>query len=96
MTQWALGFISTVRIGAGAWRNSANTIESGDTDQAMTQIHDAKQGTMEQQETREDASIRPIVEHRLAYTPAHSSNSIPPLPRATPLHSVALRAASSH
>ena len=42
MTQWALGFISTVRIGAGAWRNLANTIESGDTDQAMTQIHGAK------------------------------------------------------
>src|SRR5664280_2658686 len=33
MTQWALGFDSTVRIGAGARRNSSRTPESGDTDQ---------------------------------------------------------------
>src|SRR6266446_5925572 len=43
-TQWALGLISTVRIGAGAWRTLANTRPSGDTDQAMTQIHGAQKG----------------------------------------------------
>lgn len=42
MTPWALGFIPTVRIGAGAWRNQANTRESGDTDQATTHIHIAE------------------------------------------------------
>jgi hypothetical protein len=43
-----LGFIPTVRIGAGAWRKLANTKESGDTDQARTQIHGAEKGTQEQ------------------------------------------------
>jgi hypothetical protein len=47
-TPWALGFIPTVRIGAGAWRKLANTKESGDTDQARTQIHGAEKGTQEQ------------------------------------------------
>jgi len=39
-----LGFIPTVRIGAGAWRKQANTRESGDTDQAQTNLHHAPNG----------------------------------------------------
>jgi len=54
MTPWALGFIPTVRIGAGAWRKRANTRQSGDTDQAKTQIHGAQKGTQEQKEKREE------------------------------------------
>ena len=43
-TQWALGLIPTVRIGAGAWRKLAHTRQSGDTDQASRQIHSAVEG----------------------------------------------------
>jgi hypothetical protein len=53
-TQWALGLISTVRIGAGAWRKWAHTRESGDTDQAKTQIQGAQKRTQEQKEKREE------------------------------------------
>jgi len=38
-TQWALGIISTVRIGAGAWHKLANTKESGDTEHAGIHPH---------------------------------------------------------
>ena len=54
-TPWALGLISTVRIGAGAGRKWAHTRESGDTDQAKTQIQDAQKRTQEQKEKREEA-----------------------------------------
>ena len=54
-TRWALGLISTVRIGAGAWRKLANTRQSGDTDQASTQIHGAQKRTQEQKEKRPEA-----------------------------------------
>ena len=63
MTPWALGFIPTVRLGAGAWRNRANTRESGDTDPAKTQIHDAEKGTQEQKENREDTFKKQTVAH---------------------------------
>src|SRR5688572_11582038 len=53
-TQWALGLISTVRIGAGAGRKLAHTRESGDTDQARTQIHGAQKRTQEGKEKREE------------------------------------------
>ena len=43
-TQWALGLIPTVRIGAGAWRKLPHTRQSGDTDQASRQIHSAVEG----------------------------------------------------
>jgi hypothetical protein len=54
-TYWALGLISTVRIGAGAWRKWAHTRESGDTDQAGTQIHSAQKRTQEGKENRAEA-----------------------------------------
>jgi hypothetical protein len=54
-TYWALGLISTVRIGAGAWPNLAITTESGDTDRAKTPIHSRQIRTQEQKENREDA-----------------------------------------
>jgi hypothetical protein len=50
-----LGLISTVRIGAGAGRKLANTRQSGDTDQAKTQIHGAQTRTQEQKEKTEEA-----------------------------------------
>ena len=59
-TQWALGLISTVRIGAGAWRKSANTKTSGDTDRARTKLHDAPSGTRERKDQREKAFRKQI------------------------------------
>jgi len=54
-TYGALGLISTVRIGAGAWRKWAHTRQSGDTDQARTQIHGAQKRTQERKEKTEEA-----------------------------------------
>ena len=78
-TPWALGFIPTVRIGAGAWRKQANTRESGDTDQAGTNLHNASQGMQEQKGKREEAfkngksmdrpgkkPVRPFIENLIA------------------------------
>src|SRR6185369_1844934 len=95
MTQWALGFISTVRIGAGAWRKLANTRESGDTDQASTNSHPTALGTQERKEKEQE-----VFKNKNSSTRWKRSISViiitPPLPRATPLHSVALRAISPH
>jgi hypothetical protein len=94
-TQWALGITPTVRIGVGAWCKLANTRQSGDTDQARTQIHDANKGTQEQKGKRAEAFNKgtPGVNHRPG--PGHLLiEAAPPLARATALHFVALRAFS--
>ena len=92
MTQWALSLIPTVRIGAGAWRKLANTTESGDTDQANTPIHGAQKETQEQKEKREDPFKKQTMGQNQEKKPAHARSGNSPLARATPLHSVALRA----
>ena len=94
-TQWALGLISTVRIGAGAWRTLANTRPSGDTDQANTQIHGAQKRTQEQKEKRPEAFRKELLDGAQPEKPAHVGSGTPPLARATSLHSVALRAVSA-
>jgi len=55
MTPWALGLISTVRIGAGAWRKWANTRESGDTDRAESEIHHRPKARRNRKAKREEA-----------------------------------------
>jgi hypothetical protein len=94
MTPWALGLIPTVRIGAGAWRKLANTRESGDTDQANTPIHGAQTTTQEQKEKRKDPFKKQTRKQNQAKKPTHARSENSPLARATPLHSVALRATS--
>ena len=93
-TYWALGFISTVRIGAGAWRNPAITQESGDTDQAKTNLHDAEgngnRKKNEQTLLKRKPKTKPGKKRR-AFVRIES----PPLSRAPELHSVRLRAATS-
>ncbi len=54
-TPWALGLISTVRIGAGAGRKWVHTRPSGDTDRANTPIDGAQKRTQEGKEKREEA-----------------------------------------
>jgi len=93
-TRWALGFISTVRIGAGAWRKLANTRQSGDTDQAKTQFHHGQRGPEQKGKSAEASKKRnrTVEPEKNALT---VKTGIPPLSRATPLHSVALRAGTS-
>ena len=93
-TQWALGLISTVRIGAGAWRTLANTRPSGDTDQASTQIHGAQKGRRNRRTKDQKLLRKELLDGAEAEKPAHVGSGTPPLARATSLHSVALRAAS--
>jgi hypothetical protein len=95
MTPWALGLISTVRIGAGAWRMLANTRESGDTDQASTNLHDAQKRTQEQKEKRAEAFNKRRGERSREPIPAHARINHSTPTRATPLHSLALRAANA-
>ena len=95
-TQWALGLISTVRIGAGAGRKWAHTRESGDTDQAKTQIHGAQKGRRNRRTKDQKLLRKELLDGAEAEKPAHVGSGTPPLARATPLHSVALRAASFH
>jgi hypothetical protein len=89
-TRWALGFIPTVRIGAGAWRKWAHTRESGDTDQAKTNIHATQKGTQERKEKREEAFKERTPSRSHGEKSAHVGIESSPLARATPLHSVAL------
>ena len=93
-TQWALGLISTVRIGAGAWRTLAHTRQSGDTDQAMTQIHGAQKGRRNRRTKDQKLLSKGLLDGAQAEKPAHVGSGTPPLARATSLHSVTLRAAS--
>jgi hypothetical protein len=85
-----LGFIPTVRIGAGAGRTWAHTRESGDTDQAKTNIRGAHNGTEEQKGKREEAFKEGTPGKIPARNPAPELIENSPLSRATPLHSVAL------
>jgi hypothetical protein len=84
--------ISTVRIGAGAWRLTATTKESGDTDQAGRERDGARTETQERKEPREEALKKRTRDGAEAEEPAPVVNRNPALARATPRHSVALRA----
>jgi len=86
--------ISTVRIGAGAWRKWAHTRQSGDTDQARTQIHGAQNRTQERKEKQKKLLEKKPWDGASGKSLACVGIDNPPLARATPLHSVALRAAS--
>jgi hypothetical protein len=90
-TYWALGLISTVRIGAGAWRKLANTRQSGDTDQARTQIHGAQKGRRNRRKKDQKLLRKELLDGAEAEKPAHVGSGTPPLARATSLHSVAPR-----
>src|SRR6185369_9081646 len=92
MTQWALGLISTVRIGAGAWRKLANTRPSGDTDQASTQIHCAQKGRRNRR-TKDQKLLRKELRNRAkVQEPAHVAIEKPKRLRAR-LRSTPLRSA---
>jgi hypothetical protein len=90
-----LGFISTVRIGAGAWRKQANTRESGDTDHAQTNLHDAQQGNRNRKKKEPKLLRRETPDGaREKKNDGRRHRDPPPLARATALHSVTLRAAA--
>jgi len=91
-TQSALGLISTVRIGAGAWRKLANTRQSGDTDQASTQIHCAQKGRGNRR-TKDQKLLRKELRNRAkVQEPAHVAIEKPKRLRAR-LRSTPLRSA---
>lgn len=92
-TPWALGFDSTVRIGAGAWRKPANTQKSGDTDQAQTHLHHAE-GNRNGKKKERKLLRRKRQDGIQGKRRAAVIIETPPLARATALHSVALRAAT--
>jgi hypothetical protein len=91
-----LGLIPTVRIGAGAWRKAASTIESGGTDQAKTTIDDVTYGHRNGKKTEKKLLMKEPWQG--AREEKHAPDFImnPPLPRAIPLHSVTLLAATGY
>jgi len=91
-TRWALGLIPTVRIGAGAWRTLANTRPGGGTDQGKHAKFTA--GKRDRKPKEKKKLLKKERWAALPGTPAHPSLNNLPLSRATPLHSVALGAAS--
>jgi hypothetical protein len=87
MTEWALGLISTVRIGAGAGHSpGTQTAATPISISHATNFGKTRKGNFEVQ------LLNALSLQKLATVPL----SVPPLPRATPLHSVALRAFSSN
>jgi hypothetical protein len=88
--------IPTVRIGAGAWRKAANTRESGGTDQAKTTIHDATHGHRNRKTPEKKLLIKEPRQGAREEPPATALIMNPPLPRAIPLHSVTLHAATDY
>jgi hypothetical protein len=94
MTTWALGFISTVRIGAGAWRKWANTRESGDTDQAGA-LNNHTQEPRNRRDPDRKLLEKEITGPSQEQNPGTVSIANSPLARATALHSVTLRAVTN-
>jgi hypothetical protein len=95
-THGALGLISTVRIGAGAGRKWAHTRESGDTDQARHKFMARKKGRRNRRKKEKKLLKNELPDGAQAQKPAHVGIENPPLARATPLHSVALRASGGY
>jgi len=89
-----LSFDSTVRIGAGAWRKPANTHESGDTDQARTNLHDVDANRNGKKKERKLLIKGKRPDGNQGQRTAAVITEAPPLSRATALHFVMLRAAT--
>ena len=71
----------------------ANTRQSGDTDQASIQIHGAQRGRRNRRTKDQKLLRKELLVGAQTEKPAQVGSGTPPLARATPLHSVALRAA---
>jgi hypothetical protein len=69
----------------------ANTRESGDTDQAKTNLHAQQRWGIERKKQKK-LFKKALRNHAIKQSTPHILTGIPPLTRATPLHSVTLRA----